>query len=83
MHPSERQEIIEAVARQIAAILDVGTNSPEGEKIFRSMADVDRRIEDQNRAGWRFSDTDPISLTASELDAARRRAMERLRGRSN
>ena len=83
MNASERQEIIEAVARQIAAILDVATNSPRAEKIFRSMADVEQRIEDQNRDGWRFFDTDPVSLTESELDAARRRAMERLRERSN
>ena len=83
MDASDRQEIIEAVARQIAAILDVATNSPRAEKIFRSMADVDKRIEDQNRQGWRFFDIDPVSLTESELAAARRRAMERLRERSN
>jgi hypothetical protein len=82
MNASERQEIIEAVARQIAAILDVATNSPRAEKIFRSMADVEQRIEDQNRDGWRFFDTDPVSLTERELNAARRRAMERLRERS-
>ena len=82
MNASERQEIIEAVARQIAAILDVATNSPRAEKIFRSMADVDQRIAEQNRDGWRFFGADPVSLTEGELDAARRRAMERLRERS-